>query len=403
MIRFPPLGEMTVETFLRDYWQKKPVLIRGAFPQFESPLTPEELAGLACEEDVNARLVLETAGSKPWEVRHGPFSEEDFMALPEEGYSLLVTDCEKAIPELMGIVEKFRFIPDWRIDDLMISYAPAGGSVGAHIDQYDVFLLQGYGTRKWMIESQPREEVYIRGLDVRILQTFKPDQKWVLEPGDMLYLPPGIPHHGVALEPCMTFSIGFRAPRLTDIVGGVADMLIQRVDPDSLYTDPNLTPQDNPGMIGSEALATFREKIREALTADDDLLDRLIARVITDRRVDLTPFYPPNEVMEVASLRQLLADGLALMRTPAAHLALIENQSGAFLMVDGQETRLNHQTQALAEYLTSNVFYQGDTLLKLIEEEEAAVLLATLFGHGALMWQDSENYEGNNFSEEEDD
>ena len=174
------LGGLTLETFLRDYWQKKPLLIRQAFPQFEALVTPEELAGLACEEGIHSRMVLEHGGSKPWELRYGPFSEDDFAALPSEGWSILVSDVEKALPEIMAVVEPFRFIPDWRIDDLMMSYAPPGGSVGAHVDQYDVFLLQAHGRRRWMIESQPRddENAYIDGLDLRILKDFNPDQSW---------------------------------------------------------------------------------------------------------------------------------------------------------------------------------------------------------------------------------
>ncbi|MGC9456063.1 MAG: cupin domain-containing protein [Halothiobacillaceae bacterium] len=383
-----PLGALSPEEFLRDYWQKRPLLIRNAIPGFESPISPEELAGLACEEEINARLILERGGRKPWEVRHGPFSEELFMTLPEDGYSLLVTDCEKAVPELMEIVQAFRFVPDWRIDDLMISYAPPGGSVGAHIDQYDVFLLQAHGTRKWMIESRPRPEVYVPGLDVRILETFEPDEEWLLEPGDLLYLPPGIPHHGVALTPCMTWSIGFRAPRAVDVVSGVADMLIDRLDPAALYTDPDRSLQDNPGALAAADLARFRRQVREALTADDDLIDRLIARVLTDRRVDLAPFYPGNEPMDTELLGALLEAGHQLMRTPAVRMALVENGAGAFLMVDGEETRLCERTRPLAEYLTRSVFLDSERLLAALEDEEAGIMLAALYAHGALMWVD---------------
>ncbi|MFP4294865.1 MAG: JmjC domain-containing protein [Halothiobacillaceae bacterium] len=388
-----PLGALSPEEFLRDYWQKRPLLIRQAIPGFESPISPEELAGLACEEDINARLILEHGGRKPWEVRHGPFSEELFMTLPQTGYSLLVTDCEKAMPDLMEYVQAFRFVPDWRIDDLMISYAPPGGSVGAHIDQYDVFLLQAHGTRKWMIESRPRPEVYIPGLDVRILETFEPDEEWLLEPGDMLYLPPGIPHHGVAISPCMTWSIGFRAPRTVDVVSGVADMMIDRLDPAALYRDPDRSLQENPGALSGTDLAHFRAQVREALAADDELIDRLVARVLTDRRVDLAPFYPPNVPLDAQSIASLLESGYTLMRTPAVRMALLEHDAGAFLMVDGEETRLGEATRPLAEYLTRSVFYDSGRLLELMAPGEAQVMLAALYAHGALMWLEPEALE----------
>ena len=205
--------------FIQQYWQKKPCLIRQAFDSFQSPISPEELAGLACEEDVHSRLVIESSAETPWKLSYGPFTENDFLSLPESHYSLLVSECEKWIPEFTELLDQFHFIPSWRIDDLMVSYAPEGGSVGPHSDEYDVFLLQSYGRRKWQFsDNRVDNPRLIQGLDLAIMQDFKADQEAILEPGDMLYLPPGIAHHGVALEPCMTCSIGFRAPTTTEIM-----------------------------------------------------------------------------------------------------------------------------------------------------------------------------------------
>jgi len=205
--------------FIHQYWQKKPCLIRQAFDGFESPISPEELAGLACEDDVHSRLVIESGAETPWKLSYGPFTEDDFLSLPETHYSLLVSECEKWIPEFAELLDQFHFIPSWRIDDLMVSYAPEGGSVGPHIDEYDVFLLQSYGRRKWQFsDNRVDNPPLIQGLELAIMQKFRADQEAILEPGDMLYLPPGIAHHGVALEPCMTCSIGFRAPTSTEIL-----------------------------------------------------------------------------------------------------------------------------------------------------------------------------------------
>jgi 50S ribosomal protein L16 3-hydroxylase len=205
--------------FIQRYWQKKPCLIRQAFDSFQSPISPEELAGLACEEDVHSRLVVESGAETPWKLSYGPFTEDDFLSLPETHYSLLVSECEKWIPEFAELLDQFHFIPSWRIDDLMVSYAPGGGSVGPHSDEYDVFLLQSYGRRKWQFsDNRVDNPPLIPGLELAIMQDFKADQEAILEPGDMLYLPPGIAHHGVALEPCMTCSIGFRAPTATEIL-----------------------------------------------------------------------------------------------------------------------------------------------------------------------------------------
>ncbi|MEO1750165.1 cupin domain-containing protein [Thiofaba sp. EF100] len=384
------LGGMPVETFLRDYWQKKPLLIRQAFPGFLAPVTPEELAGLACEEGIHSRMVLEEGGSKPWELRYGPFSEEDFARLPERGWSILVSDVEKAVPELMAIIEPFRFIPDWRIDDLMMSYAPPGGSVGAHVDQYDVFLLQAWGRRRWMIESTPRddENAYIDGLDLRILREFNPDQSWDLEPGDMLYLPPGIPHHGVALSECMTWSIGFRAPAHADIVGAVAEALVDRIPPKLRYSDPDLAPQGNPGEISAAALTKLTRLVREALTPDDAALQRILGEWLTERNLNLGGLFPDNEPLNLDELREMLEDGAVLRRVPAARLAFITQPGKVLFFMDGECVELSESGRGMVEMLCREQHVDAEAAAKY----GAAIwpLLHRLYARGCLMFTDDE-------------
>ena len=385
------LGTLSVADFLRDYWQKKPVLIRQAVPGFESPLSPEELAGLACEEDVPARLILESAGARPWTLRHGPFAEEDFTSLPEDGYSLLITDCEKLIPDLMTLVQQFRFVPDWRIDDLMISYAPPGGSVGAHIDEYDVFLLQGMGQRKWMIEYPPKHSDFVPDLDIRLLEEFDPTDEWVLEPGDMLYLPPGVPHHGVAVDHCMTFSIGFRAPLLHELAAGVTDRLITHMDQTTRYGDPDLQAPENPGALSTSSRTRLRALLQSVLDQDDATLDRFIAETLTERPLDHASFYPENDPLDASVLRNEIAhSGDTLMRTPAARLLLVEDESGSTggaLAVDGQSVTLSEETLPLARLLVSQVFYDAAELLAATESQPAAELLQKLYVDGVVQWR----------------
>ncbi|TDN66547.1 50S ribosomal protein L16 3-hydroxylase [Halothiobacillus neapolitanus] len=385
------LGTLSVADFLRDYWQKKPVLIRQGVPGFESPLSPEELAGLACEEDVPARLILESAGARPWTLRHGPFTEADFTSLPEDGYSLLITDCEKLIPDLMNLVQHFRFVPDWRIDDLMISYAPPGGSVGAHIDEYDVFLLQGMGRRKWMIEYPPKHSDFVPDLDIRLLQEFEPTEEWVLEPGDMLYLPPGVPHHGVAVDHCMTYSIGFRAPLLHEMAAGVTDRLITDMDQAARYGDPDLQAPANPGALDASSRVKLRAILQSVLDQDDAVLDRFIAETLTERPLDHAGFYPQNDPLDAKALRGEIAhSGDTLMRTPAARLLLVEDEpdsAGGALAVDGQSTLLNAEMLPLARLLVSQVFYDAAELLAATESEAAAELLQKLYADGVVQWQ----------------
>lgn len=382
------LGKFSPEDFLRHYWQKKPLLIRQAIPDFVSPLSPEELAGLACEEDVPSRLILESAGERPWMLKHGPFDEEDFTRLPTSGYSLLVTDCEKLIPDLMALVERFRFVPDWRIDDLMISYAPAGGSVGAHIDEYDVFLLQAQGTRRWMIEYPPKNTDFVPDLDIRLLAQFEPTEEWILEPGDMLYLPPGVPHHGVAMDDCMTFSIGFRAPLLQELAAGVTDRLITRMDATARYTDPDLKVLSNPGIVAAPTRAKLRTLLHDVLNPDDAFLDRLIAETLSERPIDHAGFYPDNEPVTAEALRvQLAEDGETLMRTPAARMILLDgNADTAALAYDGQSISLSEHCLPLAQLLTRKVFYDSAELLAATAHDAPAELLVRLYNEGILQW-----------------
>ncbi len=385
------LGDLSVETFLRDYWQKKPVLIRGAFPDFESPLLPEELAGLACEADAPSRLIVEHGEERDWQLKMGPFTEEDFRALPEEGYSLLVTDCEKLIPELMDIVERFRFVPDWRIDDLMVSYAPPGGSVGAHIDDYDVFLLQGRGRRRWQIENPPVHTAYREGLDVRILTDFSPTDEWVLEPGDMLYLPPGIPHHGVALDDCMTFSVGFRAPTQADLVGGVCDRLAT-LAPEARYTDPDLAPAENPGELGATTRKRLREWVLSSMAADSNQLDRLIAETLTERPVDHAVLYPHYHEEEIVGILDHLHEVAELQRTPASRWLLLEpnGDDPGHLCIDGQSHPLDQQTLPLARYLTQHLHFSGEALAERSSNASARILMEQILTAGQLLIPDED-------------
>ncbi|RKZ82116.1 MAG: cupin domain-containing protein, partial [Gammaproteobacteria bacterium] len=179
---------LSQQQFLDQYWQKKPLLIRQAYTDFESPISADDLAGLACEPAIESRLIEENGQAGPWQVTNGPLSEDDFARLPATHWTMLVQDVDKHLPEVQYLLDPFRFIPDWRRDDLMISYAPEFGTVGPHTDSYDVFLLQAMGTRRWQISDEPIYEAkLIDGLGLQILQEFTPDQTWDLRPGDMLY------------------------------------------------------------------------------------------------------------------------------------------------------------------------------------------------------------------------
>jgi 50S ribosomal protein L16 3-hydroxylase len=217
------------ELFLAQYWQRKPLLIRKAIPGFKPPVSSDELAGLALEQSVESRLI-ERSGNI-WQVQHGPFIEADFVR--QESWTLLVQAVDHYIPGVAALRRLIDFIPQWRVDDVMVSYATDGGSVGPHFDNYDVFLLQGEGERLWQLGSYCDESSpLLPHEELRILSSFESSEEHLLQQGDILYVPPGYAHWGIARGECTTFSIGFRAPRITDMVSRWVDQLLSQLGPD---------------------------------------------------------------------------------------------------------------------------------------------------------------------------
>lgn len=319
--RNQPLG-MPPPQFLRDYWQKRPLLIRGAFADFRAPLEPEDLAGLACEEFSLARIVQHDPAQDRWSVREGPFTEADFAALPATDWTLLVQDVDKWDADVAALLAHFAFLPSWRIDDVMVSYAVPGGSVGAHVDQYDVFLLQGRGRRRWRIDGAgPREAfAYRDDSELRLLREFTPTDEWILEPGDMLYLPPGVPHEGVALDACLTFSIGMRAPSKAELATDLADFLATRWTDADRYADPDLAPARSAGEIDAAALARLRATLPLAESMDPALVRDWFGAFITRYRSAYTAT-PRTRAMSVAQFERRLANGACAVRNPLSRFA----------------------------------------------------------------------------------
>jgi 50S ribosomal protein L16 3-hydroxylase len=248
-----PLG-MSAKTFLRDYWQKRALLVRGAFSNFRDPLTPNDLAGLACEELALSRLVVHDSRSDRWTLRNGPFNDADFAKLTRRDWTVLVQDVDKWDADVAHLLTRFAFLPDWRIDDVMVSYAVDGGSVGAHVDQYDVFLLQGLGQRRWQISTDPSAPRDFRDdAELKLLRKFVPTHEWTLQSGDMLYLPPGVPHHGVAVGECLTYSIGMRAPSQAELLLDFAETFADGLAEELRFGDPDLEPSSGDGEIDGAA------------------------------------------------------------------------------------------------------------------------------------------------------
>jgi len=278
--------QLDEQVFLDKYWQVKPLLLRQAFPNFETPLSPDELAGLSLEEDLTPRLIRQD-GDGNYSLEHGPFAADRFESLIGNDWSLLVTDVEKHCPELLDFLRPFQFIPNWRIDDLMISYAPKGASVGAHVDEYDVFLLQASGKREWLIDTSINPDLTIApDTSLKILADFNATERHELLAGDMLYLPPGIPHHGIASsDDCTTWSIGFRAPIMSDVVVAFAELIADRLE-DKRYRDPALTVS-KPGEMESQTLKAFSKLWKDATNLSDAQIAVLTGRTLTTPQIDV--------------------------------------------------------------------------------------------------------------------
>jgi len=341
-----PLG-MSAKAFLRDYWQKQPLLIRHAFPDFASadfqpPIQPEDLAGLACEETALSRIVMYDRANDRWTLRQGPFDEDEFPAMPQQDWTLLVQDVDKWDVDVARVLEAFAFLPRWRIDDVMVSFAAPGGSVGAHVDQYDVFLLQAQGHRRWQVDAsvalgKPAPSLEFRDdVELKLLREFHPSHDWLLGPGDMLYLPPGVPHHGVAEDACLTFSIGMRAPSAAELLGDFVDTLAADADDALRYRDPDLVPAADPAEIDAAAMGRAIEALNLLRMNDPERLGDWFGRFITLYR-NGGEVMPGDDERSRIEIEWDLQQGATLWRHPFSRMAWRRSARGARLYVNGEE------------------------------------------------------------------
>ncbi|MFZ0872795.1 MAG: cupin domain-containing protein [Rhodanobacter sp.] len=377
-----PLG-MSPAQFLRDYWQKQPLLIRNAFPDFVPPLEPNDLAGLACEPAALARLIVHDEKRDRWHVHPGPLSEDDFAKTPSTHWTLLVQDVDKWDADVAKLLEHFSFLPSWRVDDVMISYAEAGGGVGAHVDQYDVFLLQGLGQRHWGISDDPLAPKGFRhDVELKQLAQFEPTHEWLLDPGDMLYLPPGVPHDGVAFGgPCMTFSIGMRAPSQAELTGDLADHIAEHLPEELRYADPDLKPAKATGEIDRATIERLRTALPFAAALSDDMLRDWFGRFITRYRNAQVPA-ALDKPLDAATFAKQLKAGAQLLRHPWSRLAWSRGKSAGTLYVSGHAYPATpSQAQQLCEQRSLEIPRKPDS-------DELALWLA-LVNDGHLLLQKS--------------
>lgn len=373
------LSGLTAETFMQEYWQKKPLLIKGGFRNFQDPLTPDELAGLASEEEVESRIVAKHGDD--WQLETGPF--EDYSAFGERDWTLLVQAVDHWHPEAAQLIEPFRFIPNWRIDDLMISFSTPGGGVGPHLDQYDVFIIQGQGKRHWRV-GMPDASLKQFCPHPRLLQIspFVDCIDVVTEPGDILYIPPGCPHDGISIDSSLSYSVGFRAPAQKDLLTGLADHLIEQEFTGQRFSDANRLPVTDIGRISEQDLDQVQQLL-QALVNDRQLLTSYFGNYISHAKHELDatepePHYAVDEIVEY------LDEGSVLSRLGG--LRICYHQAGADtdveLFINGLTIRLPTEALEFVQLLCNHSTLDEAACRDIAANPQQAHLLTELINLG---------------------
>ena len=340
--------------FLEKYWQKQPVVLKNAFPNFVDPITPDELAGLAMEMEVDSRLVSHADGK--WQASNGPF--EDFDHLGEENWSLLAQAVNHWHEPSAELVRPFRVLPDWRLDDLMISFSVPGGGVGPHIDPYDVFIIQGMGRRRWRVGDALPLKQHCPHPALLHVEPFTPIIEVEMEPGDILYIPPGFPHDGYTFEATLNYSVGFRGPNGRDLISSFADYALENDLGEKYYTDPDLTCREHAGKVEDHELERLRTMMIDMIRQPDDFKQWFGSFISTPRHeLDLAPAEPPYEPEEVAAA---LEDGETLRRLNG--LRVLNIGGCVFFNSERVETSAPQAMDALSRYTEVNSTLRGEAL-----------------------------------------
>ena len=375
------LGQISSDQFMATYWQSRPLLIRQAIADFKTELTPETLAGLALENNIRSRIVSEHSTGSKWQCRFGPFNETDFTSLPKSSWTLLVQDVEKHLPEYVSILDHFSFLPRWRIDDLMVSYATDGGSVGPHTDHYDVFLLQASGRRRWQIQSNDvRADELLDNTDLQILKAFHSEQEWTLEPGDMLYLPPGIAHHGVALDDCMTFSIGFKAPSQNELLDAYTEYASCHFDSNRHFSDPAIPSSRRRGELDQDSLQQLQDLLREAL--NKNAMTKTIARLLTEPVETPALFEPHKHALKTFSNRLMAAELITLH--PAVRGLYIRHNASVLCYINAREYAVNPGAAESMMKLIDDYKLAVTDIVPLLQDKDLIKALYALYQDGGL-------------------
>ncbi|MCG6877333.1 MAG: cupin domain-containing protein [Betaproteobacteria bacterium] len=366
---FALLGGLTPRVFLARHWQRRPLVVRGAIPDFREPLGVAELFRLASHGEVESRLVRRSA--REWRLEHGPFSRATFARMPDSRWTLLVQGVNLVAPGVDRLMRRFAFASYARLDDVMVSYAAPGGGVGPHVDSYDVFLLQGKGRRRWRI-ARPRPYRLTARAPLKILADFRPEQEWVLETGDLLYLPPGWAHDGTALAPSVTYSIGFRAPTAQELAIAYLQFLEDRVSRKGIYADPGLKPQRHPARLSDDLIERYARLLHGFPVSLSDVRE-FVGCHLSEPKSHVRFERPTRLPGKQRFVRMTARRGLHLA---AATIMLYR---GRQFFVNGESVTARHGRALLARLADRRALEPG-----IFPAEDAAELLYTWYRSGYL-------------------
>jgi 50S ribosomal protein L16 3-hydroxylase len=343
-------GDLTPETFLKEYWQKKPLLIKQALPNFQGTIGADELAGLAMEQEIESRIIAKNA-DKSWLVEHGPF--ENFEKFGENNWTLLVQAVNNWSRETDQLISLFNFVPRWRIDDVMVSFSTPNGGVGAHLDQYDVFIIQGEGKRRWQVgEPDNTLKTLIPHPDLKQVSKFTPIIDEITEVGDLLYIPPNHPHNGVSIENSLNYSIGFQAPSNQDLWSGFADKLIDEEIGEQRFGDKNRSVAIQPSLLSADDINDIRTFMLEKV-ADEKLFSEYISQYLTQSHHTLELLIPMEQFTNEQVLEFVKDDEIHF--TPVSGIkSLVCYTPDTNLYINGEKFQLVDETKELGEILAGS-------------------------------------------------
>ena len=386
LIPLSHLGDLSVTEFLSDYWQKKPVCIRNGVAFQEALIAVDELAGLALEPEVESRLIENNGDVKDWQVIHGPLVEADFNKERDFPWTLLVQGVDCFVPQVHDFLARFRFVPSWRLDDIMISYATQGAGVGAHFDRYDVFLIQGQGQRQWQIGGTCNENSALMAHDqLCLLQNFDVHQEFILNPGDLLYIPPLIAHKGVAMsDACVTYSVGFRSPSYGDVLASFADERSTDISADLRLKDQGFAPKS--GEISAKDIAVLMQLMQAQITPEN--VAQWFGKHSTEAK------YPAldmsEEAMDQTELEAIITDGYGVLRvSEGVRLAYTwQGDGGLTLFVQGEALPCPPDATVFIEAIVNQWVLEVENIAPLLAHDAAKAMLLILHNQGYLYFAD---------------